>query len=1061
MADTRGTWSLSEAWAEKGNAEWVPVPNVYLTPSETSTNSVYWVGGSYNNSQSVTDTVDKTNMATFATAVVPGMPAQSPTTGYNSAGTSGGQHGYLGGRYPGYKSDVSKLIYATDTMQGNKTHLSGERGMAVGTNSATAGYFCGGQNPSISGTYLSLVDKITNSTDTLERLPGCDMIQGARSRQAACGNQEFGYLGGGTYAAGKTSSVSKIEYYSDTNSRVPGANLTRVRMAFASTSSSTVGYWYAGKSSVPGPGSNVTVSSTEKTTFATDTTSANPGMMSYLTDYHQASGNTTHALVGGGYWNPSANPGGGSAQVYNSRMDKVTYSNGTLSNSPTSYTSVNRRSAATTGARNNGGGTTYTGDAIRWVDNASQTPKNGYCTTGEPYGNVIQKLVMPSDTVTQIPSGNSLEWPMYRGTATGNTSNGYWAGGLRAPGSPEQQFVISVIQKFVYSTDVGENNPTRYLPVKLDNSAAGSSSTDAWFIGGIKQPGNNYHWTKIYKLTYSTDTVSTNPADMAAQAYDNSVTNSPSNAYMCGQDLTNKALKLNFSTGTSSLISGAFPINADKRNTAAACGSPTVGYWGGGIALPSPGSQVSNINKLTFSTETGEASPGGPMSNARMFLSAVSNTEDGYFLGGYPQPSARVDKTSFATDTTQFLPSLEPSRFGSNGPSQCSQMAATGPQSDGIAGIVGDPPATTPTARKSDFPLPTPDIGYFSGGMSAGNAGYPSQPPQSSQYSNTDKMTFANETVALAPNGNMTIPRYFPVAMSTVHNAYIFGGWSSPSTPNPGVPGSNVGGGINTWDKISYATDTASHVGSTNRNGTMWGAGGNLEKGYIVGSGGAGSGGPYSSYADKITFSSETKSQTPTTDWGRGHGGVGVYEGADATGGGGVYFTQGEYSYPWRPSPSLNQSSTKVMRTATDTGLDVPGLSFNPFAYLQSWSNPTHWMVYGGWTGPAYPSPNIKSTAMKTTWSTETKSELPSSTGENLSGAGSAGNNTYGFAGGGRTTSTGDNRSYTLRYTFESDTFEFRPSTHITVAKKFLSGTSAKENLNPQPTYGDSRPNVI
>ena len=119
-------------------------------------------------------------------------------------------------------------------------------------------------------------------------------------------------------------------------------------------------------------------------------------------------------------------------------------------------------------------------------------------------------------------------------------------------------------------------------------------------------------------------------------------------------------------------------------------------------------------------------------------------------------------------------------------------------------------------------------------------------------------------------------------------------------------------------------------------------------------------------------------------------------------------------------------------------------------------------MVYGGWTGPAYHvSPGVRSGASKTTWATETDSELPSSTGENLSGAGSNGTNTYGYAGGGRTTSPGDHRSYTLRYTFESDTFEFRPSTHLTGTRKFLSGTSAKEHANPQPTYADVRPNVI
>tara|TARA_B100000287_G_scaffold407548_1_gene433075 strand:- start:32 stop:3190 length:3159 start_codon:yes stop_codon:yes gene_type:complete len=1052
MADTRGTWSLSEAWAEKTDAEWVPIPNVYLTPSETSSNNVYWVGGSYNNSQSVTNTVDKTNMATFSTAVIPGMPS-APNTNYNTGGTSGSQHGYFGGRYPGHKSSVSKLIYATDTMNADKTTLSAPRGYVVGTNSATAGYFCGGQKGPSSPAAVSIVDKITNSTDSLARLPGCDMVNGAFYNMGACGNEEYGYIGGGGYP--RQTSMCKLDYYTDTNAKTPTAFLTQQRTNFTSTSNSTEGYWYAGSSYIPGSG-GVTISSVEKTTFATDTTAAIPAKMSYSANFVNSNGNTTHAMVGGGY----KAPGVPSSQAYNNRMDKVTYASSTISNSPSSYTSQNRRSCGTTGARNNGGGTTYDGAKIRWVDNADQSPKNGYCTTGEPYGNTMQKLQMASDTVSALASPGSLEWSVYGNAATGNTSNGYWAGGLRAPGSPQQQYVVSVIQKFVYSTDVAEDNPSRYMPEKQWQTSAGSNATHGYFFSGIKQPGNDYNFTQIYKLTYATDAVSTLPSHMASGAYYSAVTNSPSNAYMCGQDLEQKALKLTFSTETNSLLSGVFPLAYTKRTRMAACGNADVGYWGGGMS--SPGPSVSNVNKITFSTDTGEASP-SPLSNSRYNLSAVSNVDDGYFLGGYPQPSARVDKTSFATDTPQFLPSLEPSRFGSNGPSQCSQMAAAGPSSDGVDGIVPAPPAETPSPTKSDFPLPTPDTGYFCGGMNAGNIGYPSQPPLSSQFSHTDKITFANETVALAPNGNMTVPRYFPVSMSTVTTAYIFGGFSNPSTPNPGAsPGSNTGGGISTVDKIPYATDTATHVGGSPIGGKMWEAGGNNTVGYFVGAGGAGSGGPYNSAGAKITFSTESMAQTPTTGWGRGVGGVGVYESPSATGGGGVYFTQGEYAYPWHPSNGLNQSSTKVMRTATDTGLDVPSLSMLPFAYLQSWSNPTHWMVYGGWTGPAYHvSPGIRSGASKTTWATETDSELPSSTGENLSGAGSNGTNTYGYAGGGRTTSPGDNRSYTLRYTFESDTFEFRPSTHLTGTRKFLSGTSAKEHANPQPTYADVRPNVI
>tara|TARA_Y100001963_G_scaffold50807_1_gene71075 strand:- start:3466 stop:6630 length:3165 start_codon:yes stop_codon:yes gene_type:complete len=1054
MADTRGTWSLSEAWAENTASEWVPVPNVYLTPAETSLNTGYWVGGAYNNSQSVTNTVDKTNMATFSTAVVPGMPASSPTTGYNSGGTSGSQHGYLAGRYPGYKSDVSKLIYATDTMDANKTHLSGPRGYTCGTNSATAGYICGGQAGPSPTPQVSICDKITNSTDSLERLPGCDMINGSYMQMAACGNEEYGYICGGGWP--RQTSMAKLDYYTETNAKTPTAFLTQERTYFCGTSNASEGYWYAGYS-YSAPVGGFTTSAVEKTTFATDTTASNPSPMSYTASWLSGNGNTTHAMVGGGYIN-----GVPSAQAYNSRMDKVTYASGTISNSPGSYTSINRRSSGTTGARNNGGGTTYDGDKIRWVDNADQTPKNGYCTTGEPYGNVMQKLTMPTDTVTQLPGPAMIQWSVYKQSATGNTSHGYWAGGLKSPGSPDQNYAVSVMQKFVYATDQGEHNPTRYMPTKQLHMSAGSNTTHGYFFSGIKQPGNNYDFTQIYKLTYSTDSVSSLPSHMTAGAYYAAATNSPSSSYICGQDLEQKSLKLTFSTDTNSLLNGAFPLAYTKRNRLAASGTSDVGYWGGGQGLPSPGSDVSNINKLTFSTETGEAAPGG-LSHPRMWLSAVSNTDNGYWLGGYPQPSARVDKTVWSTETTAQIPALDETRFGANGPAQCSKMAATGPQSDGVAGIVPSPPAETPSPQKSDFPLPTPDTGYFIGGMNAGNIGYPSQPPLGNQFSLTDKITFASETVALAPNGNMTVPRYFPVSMSSVTTAYIFGGFNAPSTPNPGAsPGSNTGGGLSTQDKIPYATDTVTHMGGSPLGGKMWEAGGNNTVGYFVGSGGAGSGGPYNSQGAKITFSTESTGMTPTTGWGRGVGGVGVYESPTASGGGGVYFTQGEYAYPWHPSNGLNQNTTTLMRTATDTGMDIPSLTMLPFGYIQSWSNPTHWMVYGGWTGPAYHvSPGIRSGASKTTWSTETDSELPSSTGENLSGAGSNGNNTYGYAGGGRTTSPGDNRSYVLRYTFESDTFEFRPSSNLTGTRKFLAGTSAKEHANPQPTYPDIRPNVI
>ena len=40
MADTRGVWGLSEAWAEKASAEWTPIDGVWVTDKDYSPPSV-------------------------------------------------------------------------------------------------------------------------------------------------------------------------------------------------------------------------------------------------------------------------------------------------------------------------------------------------------------------------------------------------------------------------------------------------------------------------------------------------------------------------------------------------------------------------------------------------------------------------------------------------------------------------------------------------------------------------------------------------------------------------------------------------------------------------------------------------------------------------------------------------------------------------------------------------------------------------------------------------------------------------------------------------------------
>ena len=284
---TRGVWSLDNVEVKYPVDDWVDINEVALIPAVTASNNVYWLGGSYNNSQSVTPTTDKTDMSTFTTSQLPGDYPAGPAN-YNSAGTSGTTHGYVCGKFPGNDSKCSKLTYATEVTEQQMMNLSANRGQAVGTNSSTHGYVCGGTAPgSPWDVSVSIVDRITNAADTCERLPACNLVQGAANQLAACGTLEYGYIGGGVSPAGKQSKVSKIEYATETNALSPGASLTFPRSNFASTSNSTHGYWYAGKG-YSAPVGGFTTSSTDKTTFATDTTVAIPAKMSYLTDFQNA-----------------------------------------------------------------------------------------------------------------------------------------------------------------------------------------------------------------------------------------------------------------------------------------------------------------------------------------------------------------------------------------------------------------------------------------------------------------------------------------------------------------------------------------------------------------------------------------------------------------------------------------------------------------------------------------------------------------------------------------------------------------------------------------------------
>jgi hypothetical protein len=123
------------------------------------------------------------------------------------------------------------------------------------------------------------------------------------------------------------------------------------------------------------------------------------------------------------------------------------------------------------------------------------------------------------------------------------------------------------------------------------------------------------------------------------------------------------------------------------------------------VVVPGP-SVFSTMDKVTYSSDTTAAVPGAALSVARYYLAATGNSTAGYFGGGAaPGTSSTMDKVTYSSDTTAAVPgaALSVARYG---------LAASSARANALpAGV--EPPAATPTPQT----LPTPNTGYFGGGL--------------------------------------------------------------------------------------------------------------------------------------------------------------------------------------------------------------------------------------------------------------------------------------------------------------------------------------------------------
>ena len=180
------------------------------------------------------------------------------------------------------------------------------------------------------------------------------------------------------------------------------------------------------------------------------------------------------------------------------------------------------------------------------------------------------------------------------------------------------------------------------------------------------------------------------------------------NGYIGGGDSRSAVDKLNFTDETSARVPTAdFPQNQTRG---AAVGGLSAGYFAGG----NPGSGITTIQKLSYSTDTSTViSP--QLTAARYACDGTARSIDGYIVGGGISPGTTgvrsiVERFTFSSETVERIPGmdLQSPRQG---------MAVGGNQTQGYA------------------------IGGFTTGINP--------------VTDASKLTYATDTSAAAPSANI------------------------------------------------------------------------------------------------------------------------------------------------------------------------------------------------------------------------------------------------------------------------------------------------------------------
>ena len=521
-----------------------------------------------------------------------------------------------------------------------------------------------------------------------------------------------------------------------------------------------------------------------------------------------------NAYIGGGTGGPSGN------QI--SIMDKLTFSTGGLVRVP---------SANLTNFGGNNSAPFSSGTAGYFVaGNTGNSPG----AAAQDRRSYVRKLTYATETVSNavpdIPEspGSMGQGPQGMGGANSATA-GYAMGGSGESGGDERSWVF----KLLFAGDSWSQLPN--LPSSTHYQGDAIGNLDAGYLAG-GSPGVR---TMVQKVTYSTDTLSRNPASNLTTGgrYFAGAGNAVA-GFLMGRGTSPTAhsaiLKFTYSTETASLHPSNLP---NPVKTARGTGNLSTGYAAGG--QDGPGSTVySTVSKLDYSTGTA-SNLGTNMTRGQGYdLLAVSARDngatgyqasqrwkddgsitpnDGYSISGGSPTVTIVDRLSMSTDSVARVPGMDSYKntwmMGTTAASSTTKGYYGGEYGGGVSSIWNIVYATDGREHNPSLNLST-GIAYYN---SAGNAnkgyvlgGFIAYPAPARTLSSVHRMTYSSDSTSRIPGANIPAAptpndatgegsAAFSSSGDESGAAYLTGGNEWPSQGNRSY----------IW-KMSYPTETTS-----------------------------------------------------------------------------------------------------------------------------------------------------------------------------------------------------------------------------------------------------------